>query len=390
MIAALGHSEDLDSADAIAEALDQCAETLAGKTPQAGLLYAGIDHDHQALLDGIEARYPGIQLIGCTTHGEMSSGGFAEDSVVLMLFHSDRVQFRAGIGLNARTNPDVAGQAIAMALDGLDAPVRLCVAFPDGVVSEGMVGIIRDGIIGALGEALGPDVPVCGGMAGDQIRFSRTYQFFNGAVHSESMPVLLFAGPLDVAVGVASGWEPVGEDHRLTDMDGLVIAGIDGERPRDFWMRYFGSADLSGTRNYFAVYPDAGGGSEEFYLCGPSHFQENGSMVTMNPAVGGTRIRFADGTRDGVLNGATSSAARARKGYPVATPEAALVFSCAARHMVLGTWVVQEVDRFQEQIGVDVPAIGFYTYGEICPLPSSPTPVHHVCTFVTVLIGEGA
>jgi hypothetical protein len=28
--------------------------------------------------------------------------------------------------------------------------------------------------------------------------------------------------------------------------------------------------------------------------------------------------------------------------------------------------------------------------GEICPLPTSSKPVHHVSTFVTVLIGEDA
>ena len=46
MIVATGRSEDLESADAIEEALDACAETLGGKTPGAGLLFAGITHDH--------------------------------------------------------------------------------------------------------------------------------------------------------------------------------------------------------------------------------------------------------------------------------------------------------------------------------------------------------
>ena len=97
MTVATGHSHDPDSADAIAAALDACADALGEKTPQAGLLFCGIDHDFQALLDGVEARHPGLQLIGCTTHGELSPEGFAEDSVALMLLQSDRVQFRAGV-----------------------------------------------------------------------------------------------------------------------------------------------------------------------------------------------------------------------------------------------------------------------------------------------------
>jgi hypothetical protein len=48
-----------------------------------------------------------------------------------------------------------------------------------------------------------------------------------------------------------------------------------------------------------------------------------------------------------------------------------------------------EAGRLREHIGAGLPAVGFYTYGEICPLPSKSTPVHHVSTFVTVLLGEG-
>jgi hypothetical protein len=71
-------------------------------------------------------------------------------------------------------------------------------------------------------------------------------------------------------------------------------------------------------------------------------------------------------------------------------PEAALVFSCASRHGLLGTRVGGELGQLQEQIGAALPAVGFYTMGEICPLPTSSKPVHHVSTFVTVLIGEDA
>jgi hypothetical protein len=392
MIVATGRSEDLDSADAIEEALDRCAETLAGKTPQAGLLFAGIDHDHQALLDGVEARYPGLQLIGCTTHGELSSGGFAEDSVALMLFHSERVHFRAGVGEEIRTNPKAAQQAARMALDGLDGPVRLCIALPEGCGDLDSPGTIPIGLIDALSAALGPDVLVCGGLAADQTRFTGTYQFCNGRVYSDAMPILLLAGPLHVATGVASGWQPIGEEHRLTKVDGLVVSRIGGEAPREVWVRYFGVDNHPGAPNFFAVYPGEAGrrGTDEFYLCTPAHFRDDGSMVTMSPATPGARMRFASATRDQLLDGAAGSVERARASYAGGEPDAALVFSCASRHGLLGTRVGSELGQLQEQLGAALPAVGFYTMGEICPLPTSPGPVHHVSTFVTVLIGEEA
>jgi hypothetical protein len=384
MIATIGHSEDPDSADAINEALDQCTATLSGKTPQAGLLYAGIDHDHQALLDGVEARYPGLQLIGGTTHGELSSEGFAEDSVVLMLFHSDRVEFGAGVGEGVRADPEGAARRAAVrAKDGLTQPVRLGLTVPEGL------GLDMRAVTDTLTSELGAAASVCGGLAGDQVRFEQTYQFCNGRLYSDAVPVLLLAGPIRVATGVASGWVPMGEEHRLTQTEGQMIIEIDGEPVRDVWDRYFGSFEIRGSRNQFAIYPDGAEGDalREFYLCAPSHFQEDGSLVTLNPVIEGARIRFADATRDQVLAAAGTSAASARASY-VGTPDAALVFSCAGRHAWLGTQVGREIGLLQKHVGAKVPTIGFYTYGEICPLPGSPTPYTHGTTFVTVLIGE--
>ena len=386
MIAALGHSEDLDSASALAEVLDRCAEQLGGKTPQAGLLFTGIDHDYQMVLDGIDARYPGVQLVGCTTHGELSSGGFAEDSVVLMLFQSDHVEFGVGIGEDVFGDPAHAAlTAVRMAQENLSKPVRLGITVPEGL------GIDMKTVVDVIHDEIGPNAPLCGGLAGDQVRFEQTFQFCNGKVYSGAVPVLLFAGPLQAATGVASGWIPLGDEHRLTKVDGQAIVEIDGQPVRDIWMTYFGSFELRGSRNQFAIYPDGADGreSQEFYLCAPSHFLDDGSLITLNPVIPGARIRFSDATRDQVLDGARVSVENASARF-AGKPDAALVFSCAGRHALLGTRVSQEVGLLTDRIGADVPSIGFYTYGEICPLPDSPTPYAHGTTFVTVLIGEDA
>jgi hypothetical protein len=383
MIVATGHSEDPDSADAIDEALDRCAETLGERTPQAGLLFSGIDHDHQALLDGVQARYPDLQLIGCATHGELSSDGFAEESVLLMLLHSERIRFGAGVGEGVRADPEVAGRdAVETARRGLSEPVRLCVTVPEGL------GIDINAVLGGMRPLLDGDTVICGGLAADDAHVEQTFQFCNGYVYTDAVPVLLAAGPLRVATGVASGLRPMGEDHRVTRAEGPVVHEIDGRPPREVWEHYYGTSTLQGYRNAMAIYPDERERSEEFYLCSPAHFHEDGSMTTFTPVLPGARMRFAEATRDSVLSGAKTSAATARAGYRNASPDAALVFSCSARQLLLGTRVGEEASLLREQIGTELPAIGFYTYGEICPLAGSTTPFSHNTTFVTVLFGE--
>ncbi|MEI7707967.1 MAG: FIST C-terminal domain-containing protein [Chlorobium sp.] len=44
------------------------------------------------------------------------------------------------------------------------------------------------------------------------------------------------------------------------------------------------------------------------------------------------------------------------------------MFSCVGRKLVLGRRIQEEVDAVREIIGLDVPLIGFYTYGEIGPI----------------------
>lgn len=67
-----------------------------------------MDMDHRLLLEGVGDTWPELELIGCTTDGELSSQmGSRQDSVVLVLFGSDRIEFTAGIGLDL--SGDVAG-----------------------------------------------------------------------------------------------------------------------------------------------------------------------------------------------------------------------------------------------------------------------------------------
>jgi hypothetical protein len=77
----VGHSEDVLTQEAAGEVIGQIRESLAGAEPQAGILFCSIDFDHAALLTVIGTAFPTMELIGCTTDGELSSAmGFKEDS----------------------------------------------------------------------------------------------------------------------------------------------------------------------------------------------------------------------------------------------------------------------------------------------------------------------
>jgi hypothetical protein len=131
---AVSHTEDIDSEDAVNELLEQCRSVLGDETAQAGILFSSIDHEFDLLLEKINREQPGIELIGCTTDGELSSIlGFAEDSVTLILFSSDDISIISGVANGISEDlPKVIADSIEAAKKSLSGEPKLCIINPSG------------------------------------------------------------------------------------------------------------------------------------------------------------------------------------------------------------------------------------------------------------------
>lgn len=254
----VAHSNDIDSEDAISDVLSQCMVQLEGEKPQASILLAAIDFDHALILSRIQDAFPGMPLIGGTTDGEVSSVmGFQEDSLTLMMFCSDTVEIRAGLGRGLSKDAVAAAQQSisSLALDDL-TEAKLCITIPDGL-ENGLEPALRH-----LQTLLPTGIPIVGGRAGDQFQFKETYQFFQGEVLQNGFPILVFCGDLNVSHGVASGWQPLSRKAVVTKSDGPNVYEIDGKPATDFYQNYLGDLPISGE------YPLAifEGDSDRFYL----------------------------------------------------------------------------------------------------------------------------
>ena len=98
---AVGHSDDIDGDDAAQAILEQCRAALHGATPAAGILFAAYDAEVAPVLRAVHRAFPGIELIGSTSSGEMSSVlGYREDSIMLAVFATDDVDITAGIAMD--------------------------------------------------------------------------------------------------------------------------------------------------------------------------------------------------------------------------------------------------------------------------------------------------
>ena len=383
---AVGHSDDIDLDAALATVFEQCEAALAGAEPKAGLLMAAWDADHRSIVDTVRKRYPGIELAGSTTAGEMSSvQGFREDSIALTLFASDTVEITAGLGLGLRSDVQAATQAaVDQARGKATLEPSLCIAMP--AIGLGQAGEILDG----LRAALGPDVPILGGGAAHEDPSQNpedgvSRQVVDDTLAEGAVAILLFSGPLEFSFGVQTGWRGVGQRATVTRSSPRGVLEIGGRPAVEFYDRYLGVGQPS-IGNPLAVFETD---APDFYLRTPTWFdRESGLVAFLGVIPEGATVQITVAATDEIVDGARASIAAALASFPGGrTPDGALLYSCVTRRFLLGTRAGREIEQVREELGHEVPVAGFYCVGEIAPMPLAAGSQFHNATMVAVLLG---
>jgi hypothetical protein len=383
---AIGHSDDIDSRDAMTSILEQCLQQLSGETPVAGLLFAGIGYEHELILAAIQDVWPGLPLIGCTTDGEFSTvQGYSNESVVLSLFYGPGIEAGVGLGRNLTSSiTEATEKAIAQARGLRTADPAVCLTTP-----ESMTVNCTD-IVERLQAALGSASPIVGGVSGDHREFGTTYQFSGSEVLSDSLPILLLWGDVQISFGVSSGWQPIGSTYKVTHSEGNVIYTINDRPVLEVFADYWGKAEDLGLLGEFplAVFPDPDN-HDDFYLRAVfSTDSEAGSATFAATVPNGSTVRMTSVLRAGIIDGSREAMCRASASFR-GEPTGALVFSCAARKWLLGTSVAKEFISLVTALDNDkIPLAGFYAFGEIAPLRHGGSAFYHNETCIVVLFGN--
>jgi hypothetical protein len=382
---AVGHSEMVDVEDIMEELIEQCEEQLDGASPKAGIMFAAVDMEYKGLLSEIQKQWPGIKIVGCTTDGETSSQlGFVDDSVSLTLFASDTIDITVGIGRNtSRDIRKAANEAFSQAVSDTDKAPSMCVITPTSLTTS------NEQIVKTVREVIGIDLPLFGASAGDQWRFQNTFQFFNSEVLEDAIPMMVFSGPMKMGSGTQSGWKTIGPIGVVTKVEGNVVFEIDEKPSLEFYRSLLGpEARPTGDRPLAIL--DADESISRLRASNEMYDPDTGSVTFFGEFTIGDRVQVTVASRGEVLEGTRASVVRAKNDYPSdSSPAAAMVFSCSARKLLLGTRTAEECDILKEEIGEEVPIFGFYGYGEIGPaLTGDAACEFHNETFVTVLMGE--
>jgi len=378
----IGQAQGIETECTAADVIRQCRDGLGADAAKAGLLFAASEFDLELLTKMAGDAFPGIPVVGCTTAGTFSTAmGISRDSISLMLFVSDSVEFAVGLGEYAQQDtPRVARDAAAMALSVHPGKrPAMAFVFPDVMLAPGE-------LIDTLSQSLG--CPIFGGFAGGEgEQRGDARQFFGNKVCHGAVVVLALFGPAKAVFRISNSWHPVGHRVRVDAVRGRRVLRINGKTALDFYRDTLGPHGAPATEMPLAVFED----NEHYTIRGPLHYDEaDGSIVVSDNVREGTQVRITEATRENILEDVERTLRELVTSLPLGfVPDAALAFSCNARSTILGLRAREEFDLLCHTLPPGLPILGFHAYGEICPVSPGEFANYHNCTLVTVLFGDG-
>lgn len=375
-------SDDPIIEDALEEILAECRKNYKDKPPQAGIITMTIDMDHKLVLEGIKKEYPEIELIGCSSYLQISNEmGACYNSILLCLLSSEDIEFRAGVGRNLSAGSEKSiEQAVQETRARCTKDAALCITCPESLSVPG------EYIVDGLQKSLGSKVGVVGGTAACTTEDNLvTLQFYNTEILKDAAPFLLFCGPIQYAVGIASGCVPLETREVVTKSVGNIVYKIGKLSASDFYEKYLGGGQLS-HENPLAIFNDEA--SEQFILRSPimSNLEE-GSIVFTGLIPEGSYVSMTSVTRDNLIKGVSSSIKDAEINSEGVEFSGIFVFSCASREFLLGSRTKEEINMVKEAFSKEKAIFGYYAFGEIGPLRKDEISRFNNHTMVTVLLG---
>jgi hypothetical protein len=347
--------------------------------PQLVIWFTAYDGQGPQPFDALRAQFPGAQVAGCTTNGEIYRGEVMDGASVAAAIRFDSTEVKAAFrvlepGADARE----AGRKLAGELSGpgLKAVFVLADAF----------SFNGSDLVNGLSAALAPEVIVSGGMAGDDGTLGRaTRAGLDRAPCDGGVVAIGFYGSaLLVTNGVAGGWEPLGPSRLVTRARGNIVYELDGQPALDVYEAFVGNAETSARmRHPFCIKPDAASEQDVIWeVVGID--RENKGVVFIDAAPEGSWAQLMRGADDSLVRGA-ADAARIAVAGGASSDSLGLVVSCIGRKWVMGQRVGDETEAVQELAGA-TPTIGFFSYGEVAPhARTGVCTLHHASMSVTML-----
>ncbi len=377
----VGLSTGKKPALAAKEAVSLARINIGRQKIDLAIVFSSIDITSYTLLKALNESLEGIPIIGCSGAAVISNQGvFKHGLVVMLLSLPPHMYFNTAYvrDIKKKTALNAGRELGEKLLSGFrDARRDLSVIFSDGLMDEG------SNFIYGLQERLGKSFPMVGASASDNMRFLKTYVYYNQEVFSDGAVGLLWGGKLNFGLGIKHGWKPLGKPRTVTAAKGNIVYEIDNKPAVKIYEEYlaYDPAKLQKEIKHLSILYPIGiylPGEEEYLLRNVVSIENNGSLRFQGNVIEGNQIRLMIGTKESCITAAQQAAQEAKKGllamvsdiYKEEMNNLVFIFDSASRYILLKREINKELETIRDSFGRDTPIIGLYTFGEQAPLKS--------------------
>lgn len=376
-------SHVIHAVDANALTLRIAALKQSGFQATLGIVFCSIQQDIKAICQLFTNE--AIDLIGCTTAGEIANDQLLNHSLVAMLLDLSRDFYTLKMEKNeaqaAQKNSEIrqAGIKIRHFADEIfQNPALIVVA----------AGIFNDGEQIVEGLKNGQrEIPIFGGLAGDDLNIKETIIFDkNGICHNGLLALILDNDRIAIQGLATSGWEPLGAPMKITKVKENIIYEINQRPALDFFIDFFGAYEqITPERisTLSAQYPFQVKRNGNWVLRSPiSANEQDRSLVMLGALYEGDEFRFSISPGPELVEQVVDEFGGFKDNQEVEA-DALILFSCTGRKAALGPFLEDEIAGIYQHW--NCPMIGFLTYGEIGNISNGNCEFHNeTCSLVAL------
>lgn len=319
---------------------------------------------NEQLYRQLQERYPHAHMIGCSSAGEIIEQDVFDNTWVATAIEFEKTPIKvASISIAELQSSYQAGLQLGNELKTDDLKGVF-------VISEGLK-VNGSELVQGLTDAVGTEIPIAGGLAGDGPDFGETRVCCNNLPVSGQVAVLgLYGESIQIGCGSVGGWDAFGPERVVTRAEGNILYELDGKPALQLYKTYLGdeAKNLPGSALLFPLMIRTNKSDKESGVVRTilGIDEENQSMTFAGDIKEGAMVQLMSANFERLIDGA-GSAARFADLSNYEGDKLAILISCVGRKMILGQRIADEVETVQEILGDDVAQIGFYSYGEISP-----------------------
>src|SRR3984885_1648825 len=311
--------------------------------------------------------FPLAHILGCSTGGQINNNDVSDDEIVAAAigFDSTRLRlFRQDIADAQQSRS--CGETIGRALSRKD----LAGVF---VLSDGL-NVNGSELVNGLVAAIGPGIPITGGLAGDGADFAETLVGGDCIPRARIVVGIGFYGSaIRIGHGSAGGWDLFGPRRQVTKSAGNVLFELDGEPALDLYERYLGAEESKGLPGSPLLYPiqvhDPAQPDSAVVRTVFAVDHEKRSVTFADDVPEGWTAQLMRGNFDRLVEGAADAARQAQTSLKAGKDDHqfSILVSCTGRRLLMGQHTSDETEAAHAELGAGTLRFGFYSYGEISP-----------------------